>query len=74
MALFDDLKKRADVNGDGKITKDDLTALNTPENKSKIDELRKSADRNGDGKLNMSDVKNIDFKQAAQDIKNVFKK
>ncbi len=74
MALFDELKKRADANGDRKLTKADLGALNTPENKQKIDELKKTADHNGDGKVDFSDAKNLDLGQLAKDAKNLFSK
>ena len=74
MNLFDELKKRADVNGDGKITKEDLDALNSPENKAKIDELKKTADSNKDGKLDLSDVKSLNLGNVAKDIKGMFGK
>lgn len=74
MALLDDLKKRADANGDGKLTKADLDSFNTPENKQKIDELKKTADRNGDGKVDFSDAKGLDLGQLAKDAKNLFGK
>lgn len=74
MALFDELKKRADVNGDGKITKEDLDAVNSPENKQKVDELKKVADSNKDGKVDLSDVKGINLGEVAGNLKGMFGK
>ncbi len=74
MSLFDDLKKRADVNGDGKITKADLDAVKSPENKQKIDGLKKIADSNKDGKINLSDAKDINLGNVAKDVKGMFGK
>ncbi|RYF27731.1 MAG: hypothetical protein EOO17_05745 [Chloroflexi bacterium] len=74
MSLFDSLKAKADVNGDGKITKADLDALKSPENKQKIDDLKTKADQNKDGKLDMQDLKGANLGQLAKDIKDSFTK
>ena len=74
MSLFDDLKKRADVNGDGKITKEDLDAVNSPENKEKVDALKKVADSNHDGKVDLSDAKNLNIGNIAGNLKGMFGK
>lgn len=72
MSLFDNLKAKADVNRDGKITKDDLDALKSPENQQKIDELKARADQNKDGKLDVQDVKGANLGQLAKDVKDSF--
>lgn len=74
MALMDELKKYADANGDGKLSKADLDTFNTPENKQKIDELKMAADRNSDGKVDFNDAKGMDLGQLAKDAKNLFGK
>jgi hypothetical protein len=74
MGLFDALKAKADMNGDGKITKEDLESLKSPENKDKIEQLKGVADRNKDGKLDLSDAKGLDFGQLAKDAKGLFGK
>ena len=74
MGLFDALKAKADANGDGKVTKEDLDALQSPENKGKIDQLKSIADHNKDGKLDVNDVKNLDFGQLANGAKGLFGK
>ncbi len=58
MGLFDDIKAKADANGDGKITKDDIDDLkNTFDTYSKqLENLRGIADSNGDGKIDMKDI------------------
>lgn len=72
MNLFDNLKAKADINGDGKITKADLDALKSPENKQKIDDLKAKADQNKDGKLDLQDVKGANLGQLAKDVKDSF--
>lgn len=74
MGLIDDLKAKADVNGDGKITKEDLEALNSAENRAKIEELKQIADANKDGMLDINDAKGLNLGQAINDIKGVFGK
>lgn len=74
MALFDELKKRADVNGDSKITKEDLDAVKSPENKDKIEKLKTMADSNKDGKVDLSDAKGLDLGQIANGVKGMFSK
>lgn len=72
MGLLDDLKAKADVNGDGKITKEDLEALKSGDNADMVDKLKGLADQNDDGKLNLDDVKNFDLGDTISDAKNVF--
>lgn len=56
MGLLDELKAKADANGDGKIDAADLKSLEGKVPTEKLDELKKKADANGDGKLDLSDV------------------
>lgn len=74
MSLFDSLQKVADRNGDGKITKEDLDALKSPENTEKINQLKSMADSNKDGKLDISDAKGVNLGQLAKDAKGLFGK
>lgn len=60
MSLLDDIKAKADANGDGKINMEDLEALRTDENGSIIDQLKEKV-AGEDEKLNFDDIKNIDF-------------
>lgn len=59
MNLFDDLKAKADANGDGKLTSADLEDLKQKyaEQLPKLDELKAKADTSGDGKVDLSDAK-----------------
>ncbi len=59
MSIFDDLKAKADANGDGKLTKDDLEALRDKLPADKVDELKKKADTNSDGKVDLADLKDL---------------
>ena len=70
MSLVDDLKAKADRNGDGKISKEDLEGMKNGENDSHIDKLKDLADRNGDGKIGLDDAKNIDLGSLAGDAKS----
>lgn len=72
MSLFNNLKAKADVDGDGKIAKADLDALKSPENKAKIDDLKLKADQNKDGKVDLQDIKGANFGQLAKDVKDSF--
>lgn len=56
MSLLDDIKAKADVNGDGKITTDDLESLRNNDNGDVIDQLKEKA-LGSDGKFSMEDVK-----------------
>ena len=57
MSLFDDIKAKADINGDGKITAADLEGLKDGVNNDTLDQLKAKADSNGDGKLDLADLK-----------------
>lgn len=59
MNLLDDLKAKADANGDGKLTSADLEDLKKTyaDQLPKLDELKAKADGNGDGKLDLADAK-----------------
>lgn len=55
MSILDDIKAKADANGDGKINADDLESLRNDENSSVIDKLKETA-LGSDGKFSMEDV------------------
>lgn len=59
MNLFDDLKAKADANGDGKITAADLDGLKQEyqDQLAKLDGLKDKADTSGDGKVSFDDAK-----------------
>ena len=57
MSLFDDIKAKADINGDGKITAADLEGLKDGVNNGTLDQLKAKAGGNGDGKLDLADLK-----------------
>jgi len=59
MSILDDIKAKADTNGDGKISKDDLEALKGGEHDEIIEQLKSKADLNDDGKLDLSDLKDV---------------
>lgn len=73
MSLIDDLKAKADANGDGKLSKDDLESLKNEDNGSTIDQLKAVADQNNDGKINFDDVKNFDLGSTTDNLKKLFK-
>lgn len=60
MSLLDDIKAKADANGDGKLSLEDLDGLRNGENGEIIDRLREKA-FGSDGKLSMDDLKNFNF-------------
>lgn len=57
--LLDDAKARADVNGDGKLSAEDLEALRDKHglDSNLVDDLKAKADASGDGKLDFEDIK-----------------
>ncbi len=69
MSLLDDLKAKADLNGDGKLGPEDLESLKDGANNEQIEKLKEFADQNGDGKLNLEDAKNIDLGNLANTVK-----
>lgn len=70
MSLLDDIKAKADQNGDGKLSADDLESLRDKLPTDKLDELKTKLDQSGDGKLDFEDVKNFDFGNLANDAKS----
>lgn len=70
MSLLDDIKAKADLNGDGKIGPEDLESLKNGENNEQLDQLKSVADQNGDGKLSFDDIKNFDLGKTVEDAKN----
>ena len=72
MSLLDDIKSKADANGDGKIDQHDLESLRSSDNNQIIDQLKEKADQNNDGRLDLEDLKNLDFGNLANDAKNAF--
>lgn len=69
MSLFDDLKTKADLNGDGKLSIDDLASVKDRISTEQWEKLQAIADRNDDGKIDMSDLKNINFGDFVNDLK-----
>lgn len=72
MGLFEDIKTKADLNGDGKLSLADLDGMRDGNNSELIDKMKAVADRNEDGKLSLDDVKNFNLGDAIKDIKNKF--
>lgn len=68
MSILDDVKAKADANGDGKVTLQDLDAMKDGVNDSVIEELRSKALRYN-GKLNVRDPKHIDTEHVINDPK-----
>lgn len=73
MAFFDDIKAKADVNGDGKLSTDDINHLREqyPDQANYLDELQASADTNGDGKVDLSEAKGL-AEDLMANVKNMF--
>ena len=61
MSLLEDLKKMADRNGDGRLSKEDLDSLkgNDGDNNQWIEKLKEKADHNGDGKIGKEDLSGL---------------
>ena len=57
MSLFDDIKAKADANGDGALNMDDLNSLKDQFSPEQFDQLKEKLLGN-DGKLSMDDVQN----------------
>lgn len=70
MGLIDDLKAKADLNGDGNLTPADLESLKDGTNNEQLDKLKEVADQNSDGKINFDDAKNLDFGNIANQLKD----
>lgn len=70
MGLIDDIKAKADQNGDGKLSADDLESLKNGANNGQLDKLKDLADQNDDGKLGVDDIKGFDFGKTISDAKD----
>lgn len=57
MSLLDDIKAKADANGDGSLNLDDLNSLKDQFSPEQFDQLKEKLLGN-DGKLSMDDVQN----------------
>ncbi len=69
MSLMDDLKSKADLNGDGKLSMDDLEVAKDKVTPEQWEKLKEIGDRNGDGKVDIADLKDFNFGGVAHDIK-----
>ncbi len=77
MSLLDDMKAKADANGDGKLSMEDLADLKDKLPLDKLEQLQHIADSNDDGKINIDDLKNLDLGSigsAIDDAKGLFGK
>jgi hypothetical protein len=72
MSLLDDIKAKADLNGDGKVSVEDLEALKDGVNNDKLEQLKKIADQNGDDKIDVEDIKNINLDDIVAKAKDTF--
>lgn len=72
MSLLDDIKAKADLNGDGKVSVEDLEALKDGVNNDKVEQLKKIADQNGDDKIDVEDIKNINLDDIVAKAKDTF--
>ncbi len=70
MDVLSDLKAKADANGDGKLSKEDLEGLSNVLPTDQLEQLKAKADANGDGKIDFEDVKKIDFSNVVDDAKD----
>ncbi|MFZ1248856.1 MAG: EF-hand domain-containing protein [Candidatus Saccharimonadales bacterium] len=61
MSILDDLKAKADQNGDGKLSSADIEEMkqNHTEDASMLDQLKAKADANNDGKIGLDDLKEV---------------
>ena len=76
--LLAEAQTKADVNGDHKLTADDVSALASKYglDEKMINELKQKGDTNGDGKIDLEDLKSGvgQLQNVAQDVaKNVEK-
>ena len=70
MSLLDDLQAKADLNGDGKLSMDDLASAKDKLTPEQWDKLQEIGDRNGDGKVDMADLKEFNIGDVVNDIKD----
>lgn len=71
MSLLDDLKAKADANGDGKISLEDLEALRDGSNNSAIDKIKEVAQNTG-GKIDFEEIKNLNIGGVIDYLKKKF--
>ena len=73
MSFIDDIEAKADANGDGKLTYEDLEHLKAshPEVSEHLTKLQAQADANDDGKVDLSDARRL-LGEAMKNIGNVF--
>lgn len=69
MSLFDDIKTKADHNGDGKLTQEDLESFRGHLPDDKLNQLKDIADQNDDGKIDFTDVRDFNFDATLEDLK-----
>lgn len=75
MSFIDDIKAKADANGDGKLTFEDLEHLKEshPEANEQLSKLQTRADANDDGKIDFSDARGM-FDDAMNNLGGIFGK
>lgn len=72
MGLLDNIKAKADANGDGKVSAADLEALKDGLNNEQLDKIKEKF-LGKDGKLSLEDLKSLNLdslKSSAGDIVN----
>lgn len=72
MSVFDDIKAKADANGDGKLDQNDLSDLEGKIPQNKLAELKNLADQNGDGKVDFGDMQHINLDDTLTKAKDGF--
>ncbi len=72
MSVLDDIKAKADANGDGKLDASDLEGFKDKMPADKFDELKSKLDASGDGKLSFDDIQGLDWSGLIDNIKNSF--
>ena len=70
MSLLDDLQAKADLNGDGKLSVEDLENLKDGVNNEELEKLKGLADQNGDGKIDFEDAKSFNFDNVVDVVKD----
>ena len=70
MSLLDDLQAKADLNGDGKLSTEDLESLKDGLNNEELEKLKDLADHNNDGKIDIEDIKGIDMGAVVDAVKD----
>ena len=74
MNLYDEVRKLADANGDGKINKDDVEKLREqyPDQGNVLDKVKAAADTNDDGKIGIDDLQQLNLGELLGDAKSLF--